>query len=175
MFHGAGHSLSVSFRTFVCVCFHYFLGRVLTMTIYVHPLEIRPYHANNSNDSLCAGISDSRNILYRICRFLFLWGYDMTPFRSSTICSFVAFRLCVVTFFSYKISYSAESICLPDKIYSKIFLALFPFMSVIVPEILMLAPSSIFCNLLSSLLRSHTRLLRYRTSSRSSLWFLPGI
>ena len=97
VFHGAGHSLSASFQTFVCVRFHYFPGKALIMT----------------------------------------------PFRSSMICSFVAFRLCAITFFSYKISYCAESICLPDKIYSKIFLALFPFMSVMVPDILMLAPSSI--------------------------------
>lgn len=45
-------------------------------------------------------------------RIIFRGRSDMTPFRSSMICPFVAFRLCAMTFFSYRTSYSAESICL---------------------------------------------------------------
>ena len=64
----------------------------------------------------------------------------MNPFRSSRICSFDAFRVMGDQFFFiHLIIFFFSSISFPDRMYSRIFLALFPLIFVTVPDSLILA------------------------------------
>lgn len=69
---------------------------------------------------------------------------DITPFRSSTICSLVALRLCAMIFCLYISSYLAPSIASPVRRYSKMLRLLLPLKSDTVHDSLMLTLSSIF-------------------------------